>query len=174
MKYFTNTIEYPKNILEDVLPWNEEWIYVSSTFLNGFINYATPISAFMLDRYVEMDEKSKTGFVAHLRSDDYRYEWYDKTFYTKRDLFEAATKPGVIYHTDMNILRDDVLILSKINDGMYIYFWYDMDVSDCAIGRFKTDDTEEEVIEEFTKFVKGLNYGSHELPMHFFQGWMKG
>lgn len=43
------------------------------------------------------------------------------------------------YNTDFDILRDDILILGETEDHYY-FFWYDCDVSDCAIGRQRKDD----------------------------------
>jgi len=58
MSYFDETVEYPQDIALNPVPMNTLWCYVSSTFLNGFINHVTPLKVFVLDRY-EPDKTEK-------------------------------------------------------------------------------------------------------------------
>lgn len=54
--YFHSTVDYPKNKVHFPIPYGTMWAYISSTYLNGFINYVRPISVFVLDRYTPKDE----------------------------------------------------------------------------------------------------------------------
>lgn len=143
MKYFIEEIHYPGNVAENIMPWGERWNYISHTFLNGFINYCEIVKAVLIERYVKFNQKK---FNAVLQKEN--------------------------FHPRIGDFGDDVLILAKITDGKYIYFWFDHDVSDCCIGRFMTDDTEAQVLEEFGKHVDDLGYKPHEIPLEYFtHGW---
>ena len=67
-----------------------------------------------------------------------------------------------------------------------MFFWFDMDVSDCSIGRIKTEDykgfvvksLENWLIEEFRnnknhEEVHEDENGFHKLPLSFIKGWVK-
>ena len=49
--YFEDEIEYPRNVFENPIPMNVLWSYISSTFVNGFVNYGTPIGFWVGHRY---------------------------------------------------------------------------------------------------------------------------
>ena len=69
-----------------------------------------------------------------------------------------------------------------------MFFWFDMDVSDCSIGRFETSDSKNIVFESLKNWLDEqkkenegkifqeqydngiLNY--HELPVSFIEGWV--
>ena len=178
--YFQDDMEYPKNIIDNPIPYGEVWTYVSSTFLNGFINYTDPLACFVIDRYTSPDKE----------------EIQFKEFKgMKKDLIESILSNDFkMVHTKLNCFDDDIIILGKIdsNDELFnsfIFFWFDMDVSDCSIGKFKTSDSEEDVIQsvinwldnekEFNKdseFCPGLDNGIinyTRLPLTFLKGWMK-
>ena len=181
--YFNEKIEYPKEVAHETLPYGTVWCYISSTFLNGMINYVKPISCFVVDRYTHDDEEVGAGS-SHFKWDG-----------SKRELIDAIIAgEKEIYHTYLNCFSDDIIILTKIetnkdDDGLYMFFWFDCDVSDCCIGKFKTKDKEEDVIQSVKNWLddnkednKGLkilpntdngilNYT--ELPLSFLRGWIK-
>lgn len=191
MKYFDMDIEYPSHVAIDILPWNTLWQYISSTFLNGLINYVKPIKIFVLGRYRgwddECDKEGDCKLRAHIQEPPGSGNWIDFVG-TKAQVFECATEPGRLYHTNLNMFGDDVLVLARPEDefghwaseleNMYYFFWFDCDVSDCFIGRFKTVDKEEEVISSFCEYVKSkrtMGYKDEperELPLHAWQGWV--
>lgn len=97
--------------------------YISSTFLNGWINYVKPIKSYVVYRYYENGR--------------------DK-------LIENIQKVNGCH--DLSKYGDDVLVLAKDDTGDYWYFWFDNDTSDCQIGRFKTESkTVVEDFTEFVK-----------------------
>jgi len=182
--YFDDIEQYP-TIGMDILPMNVLYEYVSSSFLNGFINYTTIIKAFVLGRYHDWDEVLDEGEGdISVRVPPNTLTWKTIHCKTKNELYKELTIPGAMYHGKLDVdFQDDVLILSKskVNESgewCYFYFWYDRDCSDCSIGRFKTKDTETEVIEKFsTQCQKKYEYnefGSKEIPLHYFAGWVKG
>jgi len=102
-----------------------------------------------------------------------------------------------MYHTELNCFGDDIVILAGLDDmesasddeeKTYIFFWFDSDVSDCSIGKFKTTDTREEVIQSLINWLeqqKEENKGKNiedgfdngichytELPISFQSGWV--
>lgn len=163
--YFHEEIDYPDVLGSTVLPIGTEWNYVASSFLDGIVNYAKPIKAFLLNRYYEWEELIED-------------QKYDNEFLTKEQIFNKLTS-NPSFHTKIYSLRDDVIILSKIkdSDNMYIYFWYDIDCSDCSVGRFISNQGDDKVIELFSKWVSEMRDnqgGSVEVPLDFFQGWMSG
>lgn len=104
------------------------WVinYISSIFLNGWINYVEPVRAFVIQRY----------------EDDY---------YALNTRVEQWNKKER-HHTQLNFFEDDVLLLARSEIGDWWYFWFDCDVSDCCIGKFK-DDPNIDIPTEFEKFV---------------------
>lgn len=189
MKYFQDTEEYPRNVAFNPLPWNVLYEYVSSTFLNGFINYVKIKKAYLLSRYTEEEEIVHDVDIIDTPG-VFPWQWI-KFSGTKKEVFDRLTAPDAIFHSKLDQFKDDVLILSKIEienieinmpeNNFYMFFWYDCDCSDCCIGRFFTEDTETQVIEEFDKFVKErhnklmLKNGLlREIPIDFFKGWISG
>lgn len=161
--YFDEEIEYPQYVALNPIPINTLWWYISYTFLNGFINYVTPLKVFVLDRY----SKPKT-----------------------KEMLQYNGK----VHTDFSCFGDDIIILAKVESeydlsrNVFMFFWFDMDVSDCAIGRFETTDKPYQVFDALKNWLEAkkndnhakffmedhdngvLNY--HELPTSFCNGWM--
>lgn len=189
--YFNDNIEYPKEVAFNPIPYNTVWTYISVTFLNGFINYVKPFKCYLIDRYTPNSE--------NINDVKYQieggYEWL--TFNgTKGELKDKILKEEIkLYHTKLSCFSDDIIILSEIEhnekDGLnrFMFFWFDMDVSDCSIGRIETKDTKEEVIQSVVNWLeqnkeenKGklveegfdnglMNYT--ELPLSFLKGWLK-
>jgi len=183
--YFTDNIEYPSDIAINPLPIGKEYIYVSSTFLNGFINYVTPIKAFVLGRYHKWDEP--IDHTVTIQDPPGSFNWVEKKCKTKDELYNSLIVSDAVYHVGVdNDFQDDVLILAKAGqvDGegeCYFFFWYDRDCSDCCIGRFISQDLELDIINRFTKYINkelaGNNYNAHgakEIPLNYFKGWITG
>ena len=124
LDYMPNSYEYLDPTTLDISAAGWVINYISSTFLNGWINYVNPISAFVVHRYHELEKSID--------------DWHN----------------NYSCHTDLGQFGDDVILLCKSdNKNDFWYFWFDNDVSDCSIGRF-TNDNENEVKEKFEEFVK--------------------
>ncbi len=192
--YFEDNIDYPSEVAHKPLPYGTVWCYISSTFLNGIINYVKPISCFVLDRYTADDENIGDGNFTVCNKGEFG-KWH-KWAGTKKELITAITSgEKEMYHTDMNCFGDDIALLAEIETneedgkGRYMFFWFDCDVSDCCIGKFETTDTKEDVIQSMKNWLdetkeenKGkiveegydngiVNYS--ELPISFLKGWLK-
>lgn len=189
-RYFPDEVDYPRlRERAEILPFGELWSYVSSSFLNGFVNSCSdkpPLRAYVFGRYTAADE------TPYKDCDDrpsyqeppgsFKWQQVDESL-TKRQLFDLLTRPSVLAHTRLGIFSDDVLALfySKLDDGKdcYWFFWFDMDVSDCGIGRFVTEDSQEVVVAKFDAYVSdrsaaiGCEHEPWLLPTHFFTGWME-
>lgn len=191
-EYFEDNYEFPKEIAHNPIPYGTVWTYVSSTFLNGFINYVKPISCHLIDRYTADNENITDRNISYRNSGEIKWLKFDGT---KKELKDKILSGEFqMHHTRLNCFGDDIIILSEIeteNDetGKYMFFWFDMDCSDCSIGKFETTDTKEEVIESVVNWLEGcksenenktveehsdsgiINYT--ELPLSFLRGWLK-
>ena len=49
-----------------------------------------------------------------------------------------------------------IICIDKQQPDTYWYMWYDIDVSDCSIGRFKSNHSPRYVLTQFKKFVEQL------------------
>ena len=158
-------IEYPDN--EELLTGPSEgvdYVYVSNTYLNGFINYVDIISGYMIRRYSIGED----------------YDWDKKC--KNVDLLADE------YHTDISDSSkfDDVIILAE-SEKYYWIFWNDCDSSDCCIGKFNKSKIDKNDIEyEFKEYVLDCVYNClptsklcHEyeyyikhIPGSYFKGWI--
>jgi len=190
--YFEDYSEYPKEIARNPIPYGTVWTYVSSTFLNGFINYVKPICCFLLDRYTPDNKNIGDRNISYQNKDEREWLKFDGT---KKELKDKIISGEIkMYHTSLDCFGDDIVILSEIeteNDeiGKYMFFWFDMDCSDCSIGKFETIDTKEEVIQSVINWLDDcrlkkqnkiveehsdsgiINYT--ELPISFLSGLIK-
>ena len=190
--YFDDNIDYPNEVAHNPLPYGTVWCYISSTFLNGFINYVKPIKVYQLDRYECEDEPQE---VDYRDKGDYGANWKKFTG-TKAELRKLVLDEKIQFsHTKLHLFGDDITLLAEIENneedgkGRYMFFWFDCDVSDCCIGKFETTDTKEEVIQAMVNWLeetkeenKGKivepNYDNGivnytELPISFLEGWLK-
>lgn len=189
--YFDDNIDYPNEVAHNPLPYGTVWCYISSTFLNGFINYVKPIKVYQLDRYECEDEPKE---VDYRDKGDYGANWKKFTG-TKSELRKLVLDEKIQFaHTKLHLFGDDIALLAEIENneedgkGRYMFFWFDCDVSDCCIGKFETTDTKEEVIQSMVNWLeetkeenKGKivepNYDNGivnytELPISFLEGWL--
>ena len=190
--YFDENIEYPKEIAHNPIPYGTVWCYISSTFLNGMINYVKPINCFVLDRYTAPDENVGDRNFTVCNKGEFG-KWH-KWNGSKKELIDVIVSgEKEMYHTKLDCFGDDIIILAKIeteNDDTdkYIFFWFDMDCSDCSVGKFETDDLESDVIQSVVNWLeecKTENVGKivevnmdngivnyHQLPLSFIKGWV--
>ena len=182
---FDETVDYPRDYAFNPLPIGTLYCYISSSFLNAFINNVTIVKAFVLGKSLNWNEEfdDPDDTYINVMQD---HVWTKVNVRTKDDIFNAITQEGAVFHSKLdNDFKDDVLILGKVfnSDGtmyQWIFFWYSRDCSDCCIGKFTVDDTvvkDEAVIEMFGNFCNSPNrseYGSREIPLHYFRGWLQG
>lgn len=175
---FAIGIEYPGDKIgtQGILPIGTLYSYVSHSFLNGLVNYGgKPLLAYVITRYQKWDEPFEEPKQISIQG-------IPQSFRTKREVFDALTEEGKGDHGHLGYFQDDVLLLTKI-DSVYWFFWFDCDVSDCSIGRFKTNLSEEQVKTLFEAYVKKSNAkfqsGDDEpieearaIPLHYFRGWL--
>jgi hypothetical protein len=178
--FFEEKIEYPGYSIGegDILSFGIMYIYVSVSLLNGMINYAgKPLRAYVLDRYRKWNEYFDKLKIVSFREppDVITGKWEKKYCNTKAEIYDLLIQANRTYHTDIEIFQDDVLLLSKIGENSYWFFWFDRDVSDCCIGRFKTSIDKAIVVESFDNYVRencSNNDGHRVLPNHCFSGWI--
>ncbi len=137
--------------------------YVSSTFLEGFVNYTKVVEARLLDRYCSAAKNT------------------DKlaTFMSSLDLPFGERR----CHTSLTTcFRDDVLLLCKSTEDdlahgydlspTWWFYWFDRDCSDCSIACFRTSDTDSQVIKNFQELFDSIEYKSRPIPPEGFVGWI--
>lgn len=131
--YFTEQYDYPDPSSLSLIVYRGGMLfnYISSTFLNGYINYVNIIKAYGIHRYTDPQEKIDGKYVDKLKT----------------------------VHPKLTDYDDDIFILAKSRDASnsYFYFWYDMDCSDCSIGNFVTTDDIDIVIKKFEAWVYEMN-----------------
>ena len=165
MELFDEHEEYPSSIYDkEILPMGKLYSYISHTFLLGFINQVLRDSCFkaiLVNRYFDEDDAKDLGM-------------------SKRESLDALMSESR-YHTKLHELRDDVAFLLEQN-GIYWFFYFDWDVSDCMIGRFRSDLNFDEVYALMCRFVEDENFVNGyqpidkepywELPNTLFRGWL--
>ena len=182
LDYFETTIDYPQEKVFNPLPMDELWNYVSTSYLDGFINFVQIVKGFVIARYRQWNEPLSKPVIININIDQ---KWCKKEFNTKREIFDAITITNAIVHPKLHDFKDDVVILTKAfnkdnTQFCWVFFWYDCDVSDCSIGRFQTEDSDEIVIEKFKTYVKSCNDPTlgeteQEIPSSYFNsGWING
>lgn len=174
--YFEEIIEYPNNnSLLTGLKRGHLYYYVSSSYLDGLINYTKPVFAILLDRYkVKGEEVYEEG--SHIIDDGVisisakiESVWGKLTGDKEYVLHEAVKEKYTFIHTKFSEFQDDVILISKTEqDNEYVVFWYDMDCSDCAIGMFYTED-DFEIIKK--NLISSISYKSYEIPKKIFTGF---
>jgi hypothetical protein len=170
--YFSDSTEYPEiGDLNDIMQEGILYCYISHTFLNGFINYVEPLQVYIIDRYhidsQEPVENENREIVLHVTKER---GWETKIVTTKQDAFDILNSDYKVYHTKLGMFDDDVLFLGK-TERYYWFFWFDCDVSDCCIGRFQTDESEEEIIKAFTEYCLDK---TEDKIYEFKKDWIKG
>lgn len=181
MRMFDRFEEYPGgNLAEEFLPPGVFYEYVSGTFLNGLINYLHIENAYVLTRYQRMDEALENRSHKDLEG---------LTKEQAIELFNSSDHSTRLFvHSRISMFEDDVVMLCRTEAGRYWYvLWWDMDVSDCCIGRFLSSKWDErEVIDEFHNWVQGAVYANthtYQPPEHrhapialnvkHFEGWLQ-
>lgn len=149
--YFEIQEDYPQEVVHNILPYGTIWCYISNTFLNGLVNYAKPIKCYILERHSDNNKQVRISSI----SPKLKYSGTKNELINKINSFELK-----FHEASLRIFNDDVIILSEIpttlNDDInrYIFFWFDYEVSDCCIGKFETNDSEEDVKETLYNWLE--------------------
>jgi len=179
-KYFKDTIDYPDIANCEILKDGDYYEYIAHTFLNGFINYVEPLKAFVIDRYNLVGSKvydpmeEEEILTLHVNIDE---SWKDLEFNTKNSLHQYLKKNVErfsFFHTDLRMFQDDVMFLGE-SDDYYFVFHFDMDVSDCCVGKFKKKNiNKEELIIDFQKWcLEESENRIFEFKKEWIKGWVK-
>lgn len=90
---FETNEDYPQDVAERGVPENTLYSYISSTFLDGVINYVKPIKAVMIERY---DNNDNTEVVAEFNKE---------------------------HHSKLAALPDDVLIAAQTKNDYWFFWY---------------------------------------------------
>jgi hypothetical protein len=160
--YMPSRCEYPdptdwEDMRIDLTRRNTGWKveYVAESFLSAWTPYLTPVVAFLISRY-EPDPFKLAANVANMGQ----------------------------HHTRLGELGDDVALLcrpARHPRDEWWYLWFDCDSSDCALGRFSTDDSPSIVEARFRAYMSNVSvtgiYGEggngmlYEIPVAKIKGW---
>lgn len=114
-----NFIDYPEHDNFFELKENTGYDYVSASYLNGLVNYVTPIYLICSQKYSNDEEFDKIiEYLKNIDMEAWPCEWY---------------------HTDLSKIEDNVYYLGK-TESSYVIFCYDRDCSDCMILRLSKKD----------------------------------
>lgn len=174
MKYLPEEVEYPGTKLLDGCKLGTFYAYVPSTFLSGIMPWTKPQFAAILERYRPLPE-SRRAEIRAMTSEEIdqkgiRVALDDDVILLCTREQERTTRrthdgPGTVEeycHECGNFSK-----IPRSTDPIqptpqeWWFFWLDCDVSDCCIGRFRTTDKPEEVIEECRKWLSERTEG-HE------------
>lgn len=123
------------------IPNNTSYEYVSSTFLDGLVNYGRNHVAFLLARHgLRKPEAECVGNedLDYLEPTEENYQAF------------ADAQSAQIHFKAAN---DDWFILYE-TDSSYFFLWYDQDCSDCIIERYCRESCVNAGIENFDQFVE--------------------
>lgn len=167
-KYFKDDWEFPTIQLIGNLSENILYENVSYKYLNGIANIPLfdgghIVCSYLLDRYTPPTQLIQCGIMLT----------------QKLELFRILIGGDVssIYR-DLRTFQDDILLIEKMDTqsnqiNKYLFLWFDYDISDCQVGIFTTDDTEQQIQSELLKFLeqsKGqiwqndVSFNYHKIP----------
>lgn len=179
-KYFTNYAEFPERIAEDPLPLGTYWGYIGDTFLNAFINYVDVKAGYVLNRYYKWNNEDGPDLdynhVVTVKDDS---DLWVKFSGTKDEVYEKLCEKGRIFHPRLDCdFGDDLIILAKCRDASIWYlFWFDRDSSDCSIGRFESEVSEEVLLKDLKAWLEWEHFEykpAKPIPLHYFEtGWLQ-
>ena len=180
-KYFRDQVDYPNDVADVILPPGVYYNYIANTFLDGFINYVQINSAWLISRYEKWHGVDDVPHRTIQVMDPPRsYKWKEMSA-DKDARFKMLTEKGAMCNSQLRDFGDDVLILATSEAKQYFYlFWFDCDVSDCNIGRFKTEGLDKaNVVNDFDDWCRELDMGyiqpsedNRQIPLHYFSGWI--
>ena len=187
MKLFDDAVEYPKWEGE-ILPFGTFYEYAGTTVLDAFINHVTIISAFVISRYSRWDEIIDNE-ISYMEGN----EWKQIDNITKKEAYDLLISKDNVHVKLDTYFNDDVLILARKEDtDEFWFFWFDRDVSDSCIGRFKSVLPEKKIIKLFENYVEEMNIKENvtqtgdvrkmtntleeykSIPLSYFKGWISG
>lgn len=116
-RYLPDAVEYPGGSLFDGMEWGVLYKYVNNWLVQGALCLAGRASrAWLLERY----------------------DAFDPANYAE---IERKSTENSCRWINWSEFDDDVIVLARGDGaGEWWLFWFDQDVSDCRLGRFKSDD----------------------------------
>ncbi len=167
LDYFSTTSN-TNSLAHEPLPYGTYYPNVSHSFLNAFINHVDVIKIYQLDRYENEDWRPLGVLYKEIGERNWRP--FTKT---KADLKELVVNQQIEFaNTNLAMFGDDIVILAKVpnSENGFIFFWFDCDVSDCSIGKFRTDDSVKNIIKACENFLVRSEFPFASLPLSFLKG----
>lgn len=117
------------------IPTDTCYGYVSSSFLDGLVNYFSDRRVFLINRYGIKDQEDKPVTIPHK---------------TPREQYDELTRLPICHFNPL--AHDDCLIFAQTEKDYWI-FWYDRDCSDCFLWRI----SKETAAMSFEELVSAFN-----------------
>jgi hypothetical protein len=155
---FDHSEEYPQNVAERGLEQNHIYHYISSSFLDGLVNYAGIKWGCMIERYGSSDPAKHTEFIVR-----------EKFNYTEESMREVISKVDSSIHLKLRDLPDNSVLLGETVNS-YWFFYFDWDCSDCSIGRLEKSRFAS--FEEFKYAIINNVEGKYWELSNSFNGWI--
>ena len=191
MKYFTRAVEHPR-MEGELLPFGTIYTETAYPLLDGFVNFFAPLKAYCLCTHCGWKGKLNGGIGFTLKIStrippcrilgtwvpdvaDALIPWRAYKFTIKENLFDTITLRHALHHMKLHYFQDEVVIVSEnvSTPGEYAFFRYDSGGPHCCLGRFTTEDSKEDILKEFDRFVALEDGGdAKEIPLHAFCGWL--
>lgn len=132
--------QYPGSYIQDHggIPQNTGYECVSSTILNGLVNYGYGHVGFIIARYGLVDVKTRESIV------DSSHEDPEKAYLD----FATQLSKEVHFMAD----GDDWLILYETSTS-YMFMWYNRDTSDCSVERWSKESCVEVGVFDLEQFI---------------------
>ena len=117
------SFQYPKEqiLQHGGIPADTVYDYVVQDFVQGFVNHVSNHRIFLINRYGPAEHRETT-----LEPNE-----------TYRQLYERLAKQASRFHIKVG-KYDDTIVIGESDSDFWI-FWYDLDVSDCAVWRISKD-----------------------------------
>jgi hypothetical protein len=172
--YFNDSDQYPSPP-ETMLPLGTVYDFISSTFLNGWINYLEIVSAQLISRY--QDYSTNCSRLESLLIKPESHSNFGESLGDDVIILAKTKKPHM--SAKSCVLCGNPDSLESKEEYTWWFFYYDRDCSDSSIGRFETDDSDEEIINSFKCYAndRSLEESGHpsiEIPLKIFRGWISG
>lgn len=185
MDYFEDYRENLSYVGFEMLPMGTLFDGIGDGILNALINHTKLIKAYVLGQEEPWDQVLAEPVKINVQIPPGSLKWYKKYCPTRSELYTALTEEDAVYHVHLaTAFQADVMILTEAEgrfegERCYLFFLFSLSNRGNSIGRFVTQDPREDVISSFTKHLEVLGsggydpYGSREIPLHYFKGWIQ-
>jgi len=163
---FNDCVEYPNRnyLVEYGVPQETLYTYVSTTYLNGFINYINVKKVYLVEMYTKFTEQKCDIIKNYFKQSDNFHAKYD-------DIFEKIENNNTVMCTNDELKFNDNIVIFGESENSNWFFHSDRDCSDSSIGRISNSRYGIDLfINSYLEFLHNEEIGVLELPVPI--GWI--